>query len=181
MESNESEIIAECIAGNWTNFDQIYDQYLPKIYQFVYYRTRHKQTAEDITSQVFLKAVQHLSTYKIGQAPFAAWLYRIARNAVIDNSRRHKPTQDLETAYNLAGSDNVMRAVDAKVTLEIVQTEMLKLSELQREVLTMRVWDELSHREISEILEISEDSSKVALSRAISNLKQSIEVYDAKR
>ncbi|HEX9502900.1 MAG TPA: RNA polymerase sigma factor [Patescibacteria group bacterium] len=178
MESNESEIIAQCVAGNWQNFDSIYDHYLPKIYQFVYYRTRHKQTAEDITAQVFLKAVQHLSSYKSGEAPFSAWLYRIARNAVIDNSRSIKPTQDLETAYNLAGPDNVMRAVDATVTLETVKIKMADLSDLQREVLTMRVWDELSHQEISEILEISEGSSKVAMSRAIANLKQSMEIYE---
>ncbi|MBX4187419.1 MAG: RNA polymerase sigma factor [Candidatus Doudnabacteria bacterium] len=176
MESNESEIIAQCKAGDWQNFDTIYDQYLPKIYQYVFYRLRHKQIAEDVTSQIFLKAVQHLGSFKQGQAPFGAWLYRIARNAVIDSVRRQKPVSDLETAMGVSSPDNVMRQIDAKVSLQAAQKQMQKLPDLQREVLTLRVWDELSHREIANILEISEDSSKVALSRAIANLKQSMEI-----
>lgn len=178
MESNESEIVAQLVVGNWTNFDEIYDQYLPKIFQFVYYRVRHKQTAEDITSQVFLKLVHNFHSYNPAKAPFGAWLYRIARNTLIDHVRTAKPTSDLDAAFGVAGSDDLMEAADIKIKLESVKTEMNKLSELQREVLTMRVWDGLSHKEISEILEISEDSSKVALSRAINNLKQSMEIYE---
>ena len=178
MESNESEIIGQCVAGNWQNFDGIYDHYLPKIYRFVYYRTRHKQTAEDITSLVFLKVVGHLGSYRKEKAPFGTWLYRIARNTIIDYVRTVKPTQDLETAFFVSSKENVAAKTEVRMQLEAVKFQMKNLSELQRDVLTMRVWDELSHQEISEILEISEDSSKVALSRAIANLKQSMGIYE---
>jgi RNA polymerase sigma-70 factor, ECF subfamily len=176
MEFNESEIIAECIAGNWLDFDKIYDFYLPKIYQYVYYRVRHKQTAEDLTSAIFLKTVQNLHTFRSGSAPFGAWLYRIARNTVIDHTRTHKPTQDLEAASEITDKQNVMEDADNNLKLETVKASVAKLNPEQREILTMRVWDELSHKEISQILEISEGASKVAYSRALSALKQRIQI-----
>ncbi len=174
MESNESEIIAQCIDGNWQNFDKLYDHYLPKIYQFTYYRIRHKQTAEDLTSTIFLKAVKGLPTFRSNEAPFGAWLYRIARNTVIDHTRTHKPTQDLETVYDLASKEDIADKANDAINLEAVRAGLSKLSEIQREVLIMRVWDELTHREIGEILDITEGNAKVIFSRAIDNLKDTI-------
>ncbi len=174
MEFNESEIIAECRAGNWLDFDKIYDFYLPKIYQYVYYRIRHKQTTEDLTSVIFLKTVQNLHTFRSGSAPFGAWLYRIARNTVIDYTRTQKPLQDLDAASEVAAKQDVMEDTDTKLNLDSVKASIEELNPDQREILTMRVWDELSHKEISQILEISEGASKVAYSRAVSALKQRI-------
>ncbi len=175
MEFNDTEIVAQCISGNWESFNKLYEHYLPKIYQFVYYRTRHRQTAEDLTSAIFLKVVQNLGSYHLGSAPFAAWLYRIARNTVIDHSRTHKPTSDLEAAFNIASKDDVMGAADSAIKLEALKRGMRDLSDLQQQIMTMRVWDGLSHREIAEILDITEGSSKVAYSRAVTILKQTIE------
>jgi RNA polymerase sigma-70 factor (ECF subfamily) len=172
---NENQIISECISGNWENFDRVYDYYLPKIYQFVYNRMRHKQTAEDLTSVIFLKVVRNLNSYRQGDAIFAAWIYKIARNTLIDYFRSHKTTQDLETAFDLASKDDVVGAVDTVIKLEAVRSALKNLSEPQREILTMRVWEGLSHAEIAEIMEISESSSKVTFSRAVANLKQTME------
>ena len=176
MELNESEIIAQCVSGNWTRFTELYDHYLPKIYQFVYYRTRHKETAQDLTSTVFMKVVQNLHTYKSGGAPFAAWVYRIARNTIIDHARAAKTTLDLDTAIHVAAKDDVASEVDSIIKLEAVRAGMKNLTEQQQQIVTMRVWDGLSHREIAEILDITEGSSKVAYSRALTSLKQTIEI-----
>jgi RNA polymerase sigma-70 factor, ECF subfamily len=175
MEFNESEIIAECKAGNWLDFDKIYDFYLPKIYQYVYYRIRHKQTTEDLTSTIFLKTVQNLHSFRSEGAPFGAWLYRIAHNTVIDHTRSHKSTQDLETAAEIPDPQNIMADTDIKLKLDTLKASLEGLNDQQREILTLRVWDELSHKEISQILEISEGASKVAYSRAVTALKQRID------
>jgi len=68
---------------NQTNFGRIYDEFLPKIYRFVYYRVRHRQIAEDLTSAIFLKVVQNMPSYRPGPVGMGPWLYKIARNTLI--------------------------------------------------------------------------------------------------
>lgn len=158
---------------NQTNFGPIYDEYLPKIYRFVYYRIRHPEIAEDLTSAIFLKVVQNWDSYKPGPVGIGPWLYKIARNTVIDYSRTNKSTADLSEAEHVASSHDVLGDTDTALKLDWVKAQLENLSEVQREVLMLRVWDNLSHREISETLGISESNSKVSFSRAISALKGS--------
>jgi RNA polymerase sigma-70 factor (ECF subfamily) len=176
MELSENQIIAQCVSGNWVNFGEIYDIYLPKIYQYVYYRTHHKQTAEDLTGSVFLKLIQNISIYDGSKSIFAPWLYSIARNTVIDHMRKNKPTQDLETAFNVASDHDVLGTTDASLKIDLVKAALSKLTPTQQEVLTLRVWDGLSHREIAQVLKISEDNSKVNFSRGVAMLKQIVPV-----
>jgi RNA polymerase sigma-70 factor, ECF subfamily len=175
MELTDNEIVAQIRSGNWVNFDHLYARYLPKIYQYVFLRVRHKQTAEDLTATVFLKVVNHLPSYKEDR-PFVAWIYTIARNTVIDHVRRAKPVSDLETAYGVSSGEDIMQKTDSALKLEQIKENLDSLTEVQRDVVTMRVWDELSHKEISEILKISEDSSRVTFSRAMSALKQAVKL-----
>jgi RNA polymerase sigma-70 factor, ECF subfamily len=175
MESIENEIIAACKGGDWRDFGRIYDQYLPKIYQFVFYRIRHKQTAEDLSATVFLKVVQNIQSYK-SDRPFVAWIYTIARNTVIDHTRTHKSVSNIEEAYDLASSDDVMGSADMALRSETLRKAMKNLTVIQQEVLTMRIWDGLSHKEIAEILKISESNSKVTFSRAVAAVKEMVPV-----
>lgn len=175
MESTiESQIIAECRNGNWANFSLIYDEYLPKIYRYVYYRTRHKQTAEDLTSTVFTKAVSGLPGFRAETGMFAPWLYRIARNVLIDAARANKPTLDLAAAVNAPSEHDVLADADTVLKRESIKAALGQLSPQQQEIVMMRVWDELSHREIGEILEISEGNAKITFSRAVAALKELI-------
>ncbi|MEK9181005.1 MAG: sigma factor [Patescibacteria group bacterium] len=80
MENSESELIIACQKGELENFGQLYDQYIDKIYRFIYYRTRHKETAEDLTAQTFQKALEGVCGYNAGRGRFSSWLYQIARN-----------------------------------------------------------------------------------------------------
>jgi RNA polymerase sigma-70 factor (ECF subfamily) len=172
MEPNFNAVMAQCQTGDWTNFGQIYDHFLPKIYRFVYYRLRHRQIAEDLTSAIFLKVVQNMDSYQPNPAGPGPWLYRIARNTVIDHTRTRKETTDINEAFDLASDTDILASTDSTLKLEWVRKELENLSEIQREVLVLRVWDNLSHQEIAETLGISEANSKVSLSRAMQSLKQ---------
>ena len=172
--ADEESIIEECRNGNWGKFDQIYDHYLPKIYRYIYYRIGHKQTAEDLSSAVFLKIVQGLHTYRSEQGVFATWGYRISRNTLIDHQRARKPTADLQEAWDVASAENVELQADAAVKIESVKQMIKQLPPDVQEIVKMRVWDELSHKEIAEILDISEENSKTIFSRALASLKQAI-------
>ena len=76
-------------AGEAEAFGALYDRYVEQVYRYVFYRVRNEAEAEDVTSDVFMRALRAIPKYEPRQA-FLAWLYRIARNAVIDRSRRQQ-------------------------------------------------------------------------------------------
>ena len=72
MEAIELQIIQACQAGNLDRFAEIYDRYIKKIYSFIYYRTGHKEIAEDITSLVFMKAIDKIGSFNSSQGSFSS-------------------------------------------------------------------------------------------------------------
>lgn len=170
----ESELIAKSKSGRGEFFGQLYDLYIKKIYDFLYYRTHHKQTAEDLASAVFTKAWEKIRQYDASKAKFSTWLYRIAKNTLTDHFRAFKSAQAIEDIWDLPSAVNIERDVGEVLTLEKVKAQIQQLPALQRDIMIMRLWDGLSHREIAEILDISEGNSKVAFSRAVEKLKISM-------
>ena len=83
------------------DFGKLYDQHVKKIYEFIYFKTHHKETAEDLTSVTFMKALSNIESFDEKKASFKTWLYRIARNTVIDHYRMKRETADLEDAWDL--------------------------------------------------------------------------------
>jgi len=174
MEMDEAAIIAQCQQGNLERFAELYDAYNKKIYNFIYFRTHHRPTAEDITSTVFFKALQHIASFNSRKAGFSTWLYQIARNTVIDHYRSLKTTNNIEDAWDLASSTNIERDVDTIRSLEKVQKFLKDVPAQQRDIVIMRVWDGLSHKEIAEVLGISESTSKMAFSRIITKMNKEV-------
>lgn len=174
MNHNESEIILACKAGDSRRFSELYDQYIEKIYRFIYYKTHHKEIAEDITSVTFMKALERLDTFNPAKAQFSTWLYQIARNTVIDHYRSHKPTSAIEDAWDLEDKTDTIRDVDLGMTLESVQKYMKVLKPAQRDIIILRIWQELSYEEIAAIIGSTEAASKMQFSRAIRALRETM-------
>src|SRR5690606_23089497 len=118
----------------------------------IYFRVHHTETAEDLTSSVFVKALENIGQFNPSKGSFSAWVYQIARNAIIDHVRKFKPTQDIETAWDLSDGTNIPKDFDAKEQLATVQAYLKELDPHLRDIIIMRVWDGLSHKEIAEIL-----------------------------
>lgn len=172
---DEQKLVAQTQSGNKDAFGELYEQYVKQIYNFVYYKTHHKETAEDLTSQAFMKAYNNFHTFDQDKGPFSAWLYRIARNCVVDHYRAKKPaTVDIEDIwdFDIANSEDVLRDTHNKLLFEEVSVYMKELTAEQREVVTMRIWGEMSFKEIAEALGKSEGSSKMLFSRTLSRLKE---------
>lgn len=175
MSEAEITAIKSCQAGDRQAFGQLYDQYIKKIYAFVYAKTGHRETAEDLVSQTFFKALDSIDKFKFdGQGTFQSWLYTIARNLIIDNYRRQKNDIDINDCWDLAGKENSAIDFDAKEKIFEIKKYLSKLKPEQREIIIMRIWQEMSYAEIAEATEKSEAACKMTFSRAMKELRQAM-------
>ena len=174
MSSDERTILEHCRAGNLAEFSVLYDRYVTDVFRFVYFKTHHKETAEDITSQSFIKALEHIGGYDDAKGPFKAWLFSIARNTVIDHYRSRKEHLDVEDIWDLANDEDVLRDVAARMQLSKVQEYMKELTGEQRDIVMLRVWQGLSYQEIAQIMGKSEGSCKMMFSRTVAKMRKDI-------
>jgi RNA polymerase sigma-70 factor, ECF subfamily len=163
---------AKCQAGDTAAFGTLYDRYIERIYRFIYYKTFSREVAEDLTSDVFMKALQKIHSFDDERGAFSAWLYRIARNAVIDHYRTKKTTVPIEDVFDLSVEDRTIDELDAMAAIERVSEYMKTLTQRQREIITLRIWEGYAYREIAEIVGGTEDSVKMAFSRSIRELRE---------
>lgn len=172
MEDTEQQAIQACQKGDLVQFSVLYDKYIKKIYDFIYFRTYHQQTAEDLASSVFLKAIERITSYKFQKGAFSSWLYQIARNTIIDYYRTQKQITNIDSVWGLRTDEDVEIDIDTKEKLKEVRRYLDKIDKEQQEVILMRIWDGLSYKEIAEITKKSETSLKMMFSRSINKLRK---------
>jgi len=157
---------------NTENFDQLYDKYVKKIFNFIYYKTHHKETAEDLTSDTFMKALTKIHDFDESKGAFSTWLYQIARNTVIDFYRTKKSNLNIDDIWDLADGEDILRDLDTAKKLTEVKKYLKTLKVEQREIVILRVWEGMSYKEISEAVGKTEASCKMAFSRTIERLRE---------
>ncbi|MFZ2310227.1 MAG: sigma-70 family RNA polymerase sigma factor [Patescibacteria group bacterium] len=165
-------LIREAQAGQSEAFGKIYDLYIKKIYDFIYYKTLHKNTAEDIVSEVFLKAWKNINQFKDGS--FSAWLYAIARNAIIDNYRKQQDLIDIDDCWDLADGQDFLNKIDENLKIEKIKQAMSSLKASDRELIIMRLWLDMSFKDIAEQTGKTEGAVKMSFGRALVSLKNKI-------
>jgi len=141
-------------AGDAEAFGALYDRYVEAVYRYVYYRVRNEAEAEDVTSDVFFKALRAMPRYQPRQ-PFLAWLYRIARNAIIDRVRRERPQVSFEDALRHPNVDQIVdpdAGLDRLSDSTALRAAISKLTPLQQEVIVLRYVEGLDTRSIGRIV-----------------------------
>lgn len=172
--ADEPKLVRQAKTGDSEAFGQLYDAYLERIYRFIYFRVEDQQTAEDITSQVFLKAWENLGRFQIGGTPFLAWLYTIAHNAVIDHYRTRKVTATLEDVRisDPGHAEAVENGIDSAVEMKSIKTALLTLTDDQRQVLLLKFIDEMSNEEIARHLGKREGAIRALQMRGLKALSK---------
>ncbi len=153
--AHDARLVQRAVAGDPEAFGQLYDVHLEPIYRFIFFRVGDTSAAEDLTSQVFLKAWEKLAQYEVRGLPFGAWLFRIARNVVIDHYRARRETVSLEVleVERVAVVEGVAGEVEMKVDVERLMVLLTKLTDEQREVLTLRFMGGLTTEEIAQVMD----------------------------
>jgi RNA polymerase sigma-70 factor (ECF subfamily) len=171
-ESDSSDAaIAEAAKGDLRAFGELYERYHSRIYRYVYHRVGSTTDAEDVTALVFMKALEALPSYKSRHNGFAPWIFRIARNAVVDHYRRRRHHSPLEDIEHEAPHGDPMASVLGGEQREELRSLVCLLSADQRDVILMRYAADLSFGEIAATLQKNEPAIRMLLHRGLRKLK----------
>ncbi len=178
MEKTEAEIdalVLEAQNGEKEAIGDLYDYFLESIYRFLYFRVSHEAEAEDLTEEVFFKMLKNLKKYeKRSDMPFSAWLFRIAKNALVDYYRKKITPEELSEEIRderIKIESETEEKIDRKRLLSAIK----KLPKAQGESLILRFFSDRSNAEIAAVLGKSETAVRILQSRGLRKLKDIIE------
>ena len=170
----EEAALAQRAASDRYYFAMLYDRYFPRVYNYMRFRCSDPQTADDLTSLVFEKALREIAHYQAERAPFAVWLFTIARNALTDHLRagRRHPWLSLDLLQGQSNPDHsTEEALIETETRDNLMRALARLSERERDVIALKFQAGLNNRQIAEMTRLSESNVGVTVFRAIQHLR----------
>ena len=161
-------------------FGAVYDRYLPRIYRYLAAKAASPEEAADLSQAVFLKAFDGLRGYRPGKAPFASWLFRIARNVAVDAHRRQRAVVALTTVQDVH-PDRATSPEDAVLRTERLAELRAALAAIEpekRDLLALRYAGGLTATEIAPLVGKSPEAVKKQLQRTLHELKEHYRDHD---
>ncbi|MBA3665328.1 MAG: sigma-70 family RNA polymerase sigma factor [Bacteroidetes bacterium] len=172
---NEELIIIEAAKQNPERFAPLYNKYYKQIFNYLYQRMEDKDTAFDLTGQVFLKALTNLNNYQFKGVPFASWLYRIAYNEMMQMFRTLKDKRAVNADIgDLRFICEENEEPFFEEYIPVIKQLILELNSDDLHMVEMRFFEKRPFKEIAEILDITEVNAKVRMYRIIEKLKKSL-------
>src|SRR5687768_15314651 len=172
-------LVGEARAGDAWAFGLLFDHFHLPIYRYIASRVHRPSDAEDLTQLVFVKALEALPRYEARGIPFGGWLFKLARNAVIDHVRTRHDHLDLDTASGQAGGDAGPDEVTvARQELDEVAVALAALTDEQREAIALRFFAGLSAREAAEVMGKQEGTIRGLQFRAIAALRRQLRINE---
>jgi RNA polymerase sigma-70 factor (ECF subfamily) len=177
-EIKEEEILARASQGDREAFGELYEQYVTRIFNYVYYRTGNVHDAEDLTARVFHRALHHIHKYTDRGLPFSAWLYRIAHNLIAnwhrDRSRHQEIPLDDASTLQYKGEPPESALVQTQETEALLRLIRHLPSERQN-LLILKFVEHMSNAEIGAIMSRSEGAVKSLYHRTLLALRDELE------
>jgi len=172
-------LVDEARAGDAWAFGRLFDHYHLQVYRFVASRVRRPSDAEDLTQLVFVKALEALPRYESRGIPFGGWLFRLARNAVIDHVRTSHEHADLAQSVEQAGDDAGPDELAAiRQDIEAVRRALATLTDDQRDAIALRFFAGLSAREAAVAMGKQEGTIRGLQFRAIATLRRQLGIEE---
>lgn len=170
--SCEALLVADA-ALNPEAFAEIYDLYFSRVYNYIKFRVGDPHLTDDLTSQVFETLLSKISMYQQNRGIFAAWLFAIAHNIIIDHFRRQKfsPLVYLDNHKQASSSSQPEDTVQAKELRRGLFKALNGLSDRERNILGLKFWSGLTNRKIAELTGLSESNVGIIIYRALKSLR----------
>lgn len=163
--------VAEAAKSDLGAFGELYERYYARIYRYVFHRVGNSVDAEDVTAVVFMKALEALPSYQSRRNGFAPWIFRIARNAVVDHYRRRRKQSSFDELDGEAREGDPIVNALGNERREELRMLVRHLSAEQRDVILMRYAADLSFGEIAATLKKKEPAIRMLLHRGLKKLK----------
>lgn len=177
LEITDDDALERAIQGDNDAFGVLYERYVTRIYNYIYYRTGNVYDAEDLTGRVFIRALRHIRNYNHRGLPFSAWLYRIAHNLVAnwhrDNSRRKEIPLDegLQSTHSGGFPEHeLMRVEEQDRLLKVIRT----LPAERQQLLILKFVDHLSNAEIGQVMGRTEGAIKSLYHRTLLSVRDDL-------
>jgi len=172
-EADIRHLVARAKVGDGRAFDELYDRYAERIYRYALARLDEPADAEDLLQRVFLKVIEALPRYEDRGVPFGAWLFRIARNAVVDEARSPQQSTTLEAAVLQTDPGPAPEDL-AELTADraMVRAALAALTPDQRDVVLYRFFADLTPREIGLLMNKREGTVRALQFRALATLRR---------
>jgi RNA polymerase sigma-70 factor (ECF subfamily) len=176
MASDHQKSGARLQGGNTLAAEELYREHHEHIFRFIWSRVHNAQQAEDLTGEVFTRMVANIASYHDRSLPFRAWLYRIARNLIIDHHRKEISAHTLDDAVTESpGNKSPEEKVEATLTLERVQRALKRIDPAQREVVELRFLAELSLKDVALVMNKSVSAVKALQHRGLAMLRAQLQ------
>lgn len=179
--ATDDALVQAYINGNNHAFDILLDRYQNKLFSYIYFLVRDKDLADDVFQETFVKAIVMMQQKRyVFSGKFSSWIMRIAHNYVIDLFRQEKKMnvssiESGESSMNVEKNmieDNVESVIVCQQTRKEVKRMIEMLPQAQREIVYMRYYQELSFKEIADILDISINTALGRMRYALMNLRK---------
>ncbi len=162
-------LISQAVHGSRAALEELVQLYYDNIYQYLFFRVQNRETAEDLTQDVFVKLTKSLHLYR-PTASFSSYLYRIAHNTLVDYYRSYKQTEPLGEARETDPMNQVEARLDA-------QRLLAQLPEEQRTCLELYYLQGLTFREVAQVLQIPIPTAKSRVQRGLAACRKRMEEH----
>lgn len=154
-----------------TDFEAVYTQYFRSVYKYLVSLCRDETLAEELTQETFFKALQQIGTFK-GECKLYVWLCQIAKNAYFSHLRKEKPREDIKELDEVPDETQIEESLVQSETAFAVHKALHQMPEPYKEVLSLRIFGELSFVEIAHLFGKTESWARVTYHRARIKLKE---------
>lgn len=172
---DDEQLIKKVKNGDAAAFGILYEQYAELIFRYIYSHLENRLDAEDLTEEIFLRVWRALPKYDERGLPFTAFLFRIARNSLIDHYRQNRTVHSIDEMELRTGEPGPEEVVDTNIENVHLRTTIAGLKEDYRNVLIFRFLSGLSPEETAQIMQRSVGAVRVLQHRALSALKDLLE------
>jgi RNA polymerase sigma-70 factor (ECF subfamily) len=168
-----SNLITRAQNGDKDAFGQIYSIFYQRIFRFCKFNTKQNATAQDICQETFFKAWKSLPSFSQKGGSFQAYLFKIARNLIIDMSRKKKEER-LPDYFDVVSDEHVEEKVERDEKTAKVQQALAQLNEIDRQIVILHYFEDMTQIEVARVIGVKEGNIRVKTHRVLKKLKEII-------